>query len=57
MAAAAAGVVVLLGPGAALVAAASAWLGGAVSPFAVPAGVVGALAALAATGLLVAYAD
>ena len=55
--AAAAGAAVVLGPGAALVAAAGAWLGGSVPLLAVPAAVVGAVAALAATGLLVAYAD
>jgi len=57
LAAAATGSAVLLGPGGALVTAATAWMGGAVSPLAVPAAVVGALAALMATGLLVAYAD
>jgi hypothetical protein len=52
------GAALLLGPGAASVAALGAWLaGGAAAPGAVPAAALGAVLALAATGLLVAFAD
>jgi hypothetical protein len=52
------GVALVLGPGAGIFPALAAWLGGGVASLgAVPVATVGALLALAGTGLLVAFAD